>query len=233
VARGAYLVEGLGHCGACHTPRAATFQEEALTPRDGQRFLAGSRFNGWFAPSLRGGDMAGLGRWTASDIEAFLMTGRTDKFAAFGEMSLVVHHSTQFMTAADRIAVAWFLRTLPPASAKRPSAGVELTVSQTYLDECAACHGADGNGSPSGFPALARNPIVNTNDPTSLIHIVLTGGAMPATHAAQTQLVMPPFGQVLSDKKIADTLTFVRSNWGNHASAISPAKVTALRRSIG
>jgi alcohol dehydrogenase (quinone), cytochrome c subunit len=229
VARGAYLVEGLGHCGACHTPRALTLQEVALTAGNGSRYLAGSQFNGWFAPSLRGEAVAGLGRWAGADIEEFLASGRTGKFTAFGEMGEVVLHSTQYMTPADRAAIASFLHTLPPARGERAVA----VGSQAYLDNCSACHQEDGTGLASGFPALAGNPVVNTDDPTSLIHVVLAGDAVVNTHAAPSKLIMPPFGASLSDKDIADLLTYVRSSWGNHAPAVSAGLVKTLRGAIG
>lgn len=229
VARGAYLVEGLGHCGACHTPRAITLQEVALTAGDGSRFLAGSQFNGWFAPSLRGEAVAGLGRWAGADIEEFLASGRTGKFTAFGEMGEVVLHSTQFMTPADRAAIASFLHTLPPARGERAVA----VGSQAYVDNCSACHQEDGTGNAAGFPALAGNPVVNTGDPTSLIHVVLAGDATVNTHATASKLIMPPFGASLSDSDIADLLTYVRSSWGNRAPAVSAAQVKTLRGVIG
>ena len=229
VARGAYLVEGLGHCGACHTPRAVSLQEVALTAGEGPRYLAGSQFNGWFAPSLRGEAVAGLGRWAGADIEEFLASGRTGKFTAFGEMGEVVLHSTQIMTPADRAAIASFLHTLPPARGAQAVA----VGSQAYIDNCSACHQEDGTGNAAGFPALADNPIVNTDDPTSLIHVVLAGDATVNTHAAPAKLIMPPFGASLTDSDIADLLTYVRSSWGNRATAVSAEQVKALRGAIG
>ena len=245
VARGAYLVEGLGHCGACHTPRAITLQEEALTAQDDPRFLAGSQFNGWFAPSLRGEATSGLGRWAGADIEEFLATGTTTQYAAFGEMGDVVLHSSQFMTTDDRAAIAAFLQTLPPAPSNRVINGARtasegLTAAnvgqaglQGYLDNCAACHQEDGTGRASSFPALAGNPVVNSTDPTSLIHVVLAGDATVTTRAASPKLMMPPFNATLTDREIADVLTYVRSSWGNHAPAVPAARVKALRGAIG
>lgn len=242
VARGAYLVEGLGHCGACHTPRAFTMQEEALMPQDGLRYLAGSKFNDWFAPSLRGQRTVGLGKWVGADIEEFLKIGKTDNNAAFGAMGDVVLHSTQFMTAADRAAIAGFLQTLPAGSgegtaaataANPPSSGVVRTGEQIYRDHCAACHQVAGTGFPSSFPALAGNPIVNTADATSVIHIVLAGDAEVHTHGGPPSMTMPSFHAKLSDNEIADLLSYVRSSWGNHGPAVSSAQVKTLRAAIG
>lgn len=242
VARGAYLVEGLGHCGACHTPRALTMQEEALTPQDGPEFLDGSQFNDWFAPSLRGHGNVGLGRWAGANIEEFLKLGRTAKYAAFGEMGDVVLHSTQFMTTADRAAIASFLKTLAVASGAQaetaavanPSTAATVHAGeQVYRDNCAACHQTSGTGIPSAFPALAGNPIVNAKNAVSVIHIVLAGDAEVHTHGGRPPLVMPPFGADLTDSDIANLLTYVRSSWGNRAPAVSSAQVKTLRAAIG
>jgi mono/diheme cytochrome c family protein len=189
--------------------------------------------------------VAGLGRWAGADIEEFLASGKTGKYAAFGEMGAVVLHSTQFMAPADRDAIVSFLQTLPPAAfevaiagarsaSASPADGSDVRAgAQTYLADCADCHAAAGTGHASSFPALAGNPVVNTSDPASLIHIVLAGGAEVHTRDASSSLVMPPFGKSLSDAEIADLLTYVRSSWGNHAPPVSPDQVKTLRRKIG
>jgi len=243
IARGAYLVEGLGHCGACHTPRAATLQEEALTP-DSPLYLSGSHFNGWFAPSLRGEPVSGLGRWSRADIATFLGSGRTDKYTAFGEMGVVVQHSTQFITPADLTAVAAFLGTqrarsgdqamapLQSASAKLVASAVFHSGAQAFSDNCAICHADTGTGVTGGFPALASNPVVNADDPSSVIHIVLAGGGVVPTGGADSGLVMPPFADSLSDQDIASLLTYVRASWGNHAAPVTADMVKAVRQTI-
>jgi mono/diheme cytochrome c family protein len=244
VARGAYLVEGLGHCGACHTHRAITLQEVALTPAGGPRYLGGSHFNGWYAPSLRGEADAGLGRWSGGDIATFLGSGRTGKYTAFGEMGVVVQHSTQFVSKNDLAAIAAFLRTLraaPRGSSARArltpyathvAAASALAGLKVYGDNCAVCHQDNGAGAADGFPALAGNPVVNAEDPSSAIHIVLGGGQVIQTAGDQTPLVMPPFADSLSDQAAADLLTYVRSSWGNQASAVTPAQVAAIRAAL-
>jgi len=238
VSRGAYLVEGLGHCGACHTSRALTLQERALEPDRASRYLAGSRFNGWYAPSLRGDDVAGLGLWTDADIRDFLKSGRSGGVAAFGEMGEVVSHSTHDMTDGDLAAIASFLRTLPaPPHAQRlprpaPPTGVLAAGEAAYSQNCAACHQPNGQGVPQGFPALAHNPVVNAHDPTSLIHLVLKGGAIPKTTKSATPLIMPPFASSLSDQEAADILSYVRNAWGNRAPALSAGAVKSLRAAL-
>ena len=114
VSRGAYLVEGLGHCGACHTPRALTMQEKSLNAGEGSTFLSGSApLEGWIAKSLRGDHKDGLGSWSEGQLVQFLKTGRSDRSAVFGGMSDVVTHSLQYMTDADLTAIARYLKSLP------------------------------------------------------------------------------------------------------------------------
>lgn len=236
VARGAYLVEGLGHCGACHTPRGLAFEEDALTPQGGPQYLSGSQFNGWYAPSIRGGGSTGIGLWSGASVEEFLKTGKTRKYAAFGAMGDVVMHSTQHLTRADQAAIADFLHTLRPhaeaMATPPPTEGVLKTGQSTYDNNCSACHGKQGQGMASSYPALSGNPIVNTPDPTSLIHIVLDGASEVKTRKVAQPLAMPAFGSALSDKQIADLLSFVRSSWKNKAPAVTPDEVGTLRSSL-
>jgi mono/diheme cytochrome c family protein len=244
MARGAYLVEGLGHCGACHTPRAITLQEKALSDRDGSLYLSGGVNDNWVAPSLRGDAASGLGSVSEDELVTLLKTGRTDRSAIFGGMTDVVAHSTQYMSGADLAAVAHYLKSLAPrrqetavkydpATHQALFAGkVAATGAQLYVDNCATCHRTDGQGYAQAFPALAGNPVVNGSDPTSLIHLVLSGGTMPGAQAAPTQFSMPPFSQRLSDREIAEVLSFVRASWGNRAAAVSAAQVRKLRGAV-
>lgn len=244
LARGAYLVEGLGHCGACHTPRAFTLQEKALTASDGPAYLGGAAVDHWFAPSLRNGQPDGLGSLDAAELVALLKTGHTAHGAIFGGMGEVVHHSTQHMSDRDLADVAAFLKSLPsdragaapvydPAAARAMYAGdVSRPGARLYVDNCATCHRTSGHGYPASFPALALNPVVNSDDPTSLIHIVLAGGSTPGTGQAPTQFAMPSFADRLSDQEIATVLSFVRSSWGNHAPPVTASEVRKLRDAL-
>ncbi len=122
LARGAYLVEGLGHCGACHTPRSITMQEKALSNGErGEDYLAGSSapMDGWIAKSLRGDHRTGLGSWSEADLVSFLRTGRSERSAVFGGMTDVVEHSMQYLSDADLTAIARYLKSLPPRERPR------------------------------------------------------------------------------------------------------------------
>nr|BFD38774.1 cytochrome c [Pseudomonas sp. FFPRI_1] len=243
ISRGAYLVEGLGHCGACHTPRALTMQEKALSASDGSDFLSGSApLEGWIAKSLRGDHKDGLGSWSEEQLVQFLKTGRSDRSAVFGGMSDVVVHSMQYMTEADLTAIARYLKSLPANDPKDQPHQYDQQVAQAlwngddskpgaavYIDNCAACHRTDGHGYTRVFPALAGNPVLQSADATSLIHIVLKGGTLPATHSAPSTFTMPAFAWRLSDQEVADVVNFIRSSWGNQASAVKPGDVAALR----
>ena len=243
VNRGAYLVEGLGHCGACHTPRALTMQEKALNPAEGSQFLAGSApLEGWIAKSLRGDHKDGLGSWSEADLVQFLKTGRSDSSAVFGGMSDVVEHSMQYMSDADLMAIARYLKTLPPSNPDDKPHVYDNQVAQAlwkgddskpgasvYIDNCAACHRTDGHGYTRFFPALAGNPVLQTADPSSLIHIVLAGGTLPATQTAPSSITMPAFGWRLDDEEVAAVVNFIRTSWGNQGSSVTAKDVSKLR----
>lgn len=244
VSRGAYLVEGLGHCGACHTPRALTMQEKALSANDGSRFLSGSApLEGWIAKSLRGDHKDGLGSWSEEQLVQFLKTGRSDRSAVFGGMSDVVVHSMQYMSQDDLTAIARYLKSLPANDPADQPHQYDKQVAEAlwkgddskpgaavYIDNCAACHRTDGHGYTRVFPALAGNPVLQSDDATSLIHIVLKGGTLPATHTAPSTFTMPAFAWRLSDQEVADVVNFIRTSWGNQGSKVKAGDVADLRK---
>ncbi len=243
ISRGAYLVEGLGHCGACHTPRALTMQEKALSAADGNAFLSGSApLEGWIAKSLRGDHKDGLGSWSEEQLVQFLKTGRSDRSAVFGGMSDVVVHSMQYMSENDLTAIARYLKSLPAVDPKDTPHQYDKQVADAlwkgddsqrgasvYIDNCAACHRTDGHGYTRVFPALAGNPVLQTADATSLINIVLNGGTLPATHAAPSTFTMPAFAWRLSDQEVADVVSFIRGSWGNQGAPVKASDVKDLR----
>ena len=246
IARGAYLVQGLGHCGSCHTPRALTLQEKALD-ESGEAFLAGGPvIDGWLAVNLRGNPADGLGSWSNDDIVATLRSARSATHAVLGgAMGDVVVHSTQHLNDADLQAVAAYLKSLPPtkdqvssfkadpATAKALAAGQEGSRgAELYVDNCAACHRTNGQGYERVFPKIAGNSSVLSEDPVSMIRLVLAGSKLPATATAPSELGMPGFAWRLSDEEVAQLLTFIRSSWGNQAPAVNAEEVTKLRATL-
>lgn len=240
VNRGAYIVESLGHCGSCHTPRGIGMQEKALDSSEA-KFLAGGNLNGWEVPSLRG-----LPRWSNEEIVDYLETGRNDKAAVGGEMTAVIEHSTSHMTRDDLQAVAAYLKFLGgnPGLQKgdeqarqkteaKLTAGRNLTEGERlYIDNCGACHFVSGKGAPGAFPELDQATIVNAEDPGALIHTILAGAQLPSTAKAPSELAMPGFANRLSDDEVAKLATFIRQGWSNNASAVSEKQVSEVREKL-
>ena len=243
VSQGAYFVEGLGHCGECHTPRALTMQVKATTPAGGAAYLAGAVIENYFAPSLRNGGPGTLGAWSEEELAQFLETGANAQGIAFGSMSDVIIHSTQYMTPADALATAKYLKSLKspdeePATRFTYDATEHLALkngdaskpgARIYLDNCAACHRPDGVGYEQVFPRLAGNPVVQTGNPQSLVSIVLDGSQTPRTVRTPAQFTMPSSAWRLSDKDVAVVVNFIRTSWGNSASPVSSADVAKIR----
>ena len=249
--RGAYLVQSLGHCGACHTPRNLAGAEKATSEKGGAKFLAGAVIDGWYAQSLRnsGEGQAGLGSWTQKDLVEYLKTGRSAHTAAFGAMAEVVGNSTQHLSVPDLTSIAVYLKSLGDdtaanervALAPQTSSPTALTLRSgqasqpgalVYLNNCAGCHQTSGKGASLAFPSLARSSAVAADNPTSLIRIVLQGANMAGTAAAPSRLAMPGLDWRLTDANVADVLTFIRNSWGNQAAAVSPAEVAKVRKAL-
>jgi mono/diheme cytochrome c family protein len=238
--RGAYLVEGLGHCGACHTPRGWAFQEKALD--DGARaYLQGAALDAWSAPSLRGDLRTGLGGWSQEDLATFLKTGHNAKGTAFGSMLDVVNNSTPYLSDDDVSAMAAYLKSLPANEQQTAFAysdattkallggGAQQSGATVYLGYCASCHGADGKGQSPYIPPLAGNAAVPDSDPSSLINVVLNGDAPLVVKGTPDAYRMPQFRIQLTDDEIAGVLSFVRGGWGNGAAPVTTDQVKALR----
>ncbi|SDC81432.1 c-type cytochrome [Paraburkholderia lycopersici] len=234
--RGAYLTQGPGHCGACHTPRGIAFEEKALSDAgsDGRLYLSGATVESWHAIDLRN-------LWTVDDLVALLKTGQNQYTSAAGGMTDVIHHSTQYMSDADLKAMAVYLKSLPdgaagPAAEPAPAAAEPAGLFTSkgglgYLQFCASCHQTDGRGFASAFPPLGGNPAVLSDNPESLIHVVLTGWKSAQTATYPRVYTMPAFDQ-LSDQELADILTFVRTGWGGRKDAITASQIGKLRGRI-
>lgn len=247
-ARGAYLVQGLGHCGSCHTPRNLTMSEIAYSEVNNTDFLAGASqpMEGWVASNLRGDDLRGLGRVSEEQLYMLLRTGRNDTSAVFGSMSDVIVHSLQYLHDDDIQAIAHYLKTLPPANPAEPTYAYDDKISlalfngdasaagaRTYIDNCAACHRTDGKGYAQTFPALAGNQALQEELPDSLINIVLRGQTLHGVNQAPTAYTMPGFAWRLDDQEVADVLTFIRTSWGNQGQPVDASAVAHYRAKLG
>jgi mono/diheme cytochrome c family protein len=243
ILRGAYLVEGLGHCGACHTARGVTMQEKAYTSNGNTDFLAGGQvIDGWTVPSLRNEHGGGLARWSTADIVDFLKTGRNGHTASFGAMNDVVAHSTQYLSDADLTSMAVYLKSLPANNNAKPFVADKTVATQLfngkpatggaliYLNKCAGCHRSDGAGYGKAFPALAGNAVLQTRDATSAINIILSGGAVPSTNTAPSALTMAPYARELNDQQVADVVNFIQTSWGNQGGTVTPKDVAKVRK---
>jgi len=236
--RGAYIVQGPGHCGSCHTPRGLAFNEKALD-ESGAPFLAGALLDGWYAPSLRQDANSGLGRWSEPEIVQFLKTGRNKHAVVYGSMTEAFNNSTQFMADEDLAAIARYLKSLPgdpqrdgtPWQYQAVSAATRLDSpgAHTYVTRCASCHGLDGQGQAEWMPPLAGATSALAKENASAINITLNGSQRVVAAGVPDAYRMPAFREQLSDREIAEVLTFVRGTWGNQGGAVDAQAVGKLR----
>lgn len=228
--RGAYLVEGISHCGACHSPR------NRLGALVSAESLAGGTvpIDGWHAPNITSNTTFGIGNWTADDVHSFLATGHSPKGDAIGPMRGVIESSLQHLSQSDIDAIVAYVRSVPArnglglaymtAVPVDPDAGKQL-----YHDQCASCHGDDGNPTHAYYPGLRDNPVVQNLDPTDMVLQILHGGFQASTQANPYPYSMPPFGAELTDAQVAELASYVRRNFGNHAPYVWARDVSSLR----
>lgn len=230
--RGAYLVQGLGHCAACHSPR------NALGASAGVDVLTGGLMPvvNWYAPDLTRNSETGLASTALADVVQLLRTGSNGQAHTSGPMGEVVQHSLQHLSQADVRAMALYLQSRARAdagSAPPPPTRVAASVAErglkVYERHCATCHGEQGQGAQGLYPALAGNRAVLLGEPTNLVQALLYGGYGPATAGRPRPAGMPPFVLELDDRDIAAVLTHIRSQWGNAASEVTPLQVNRIR----
>jgi mono/diheme cytochrome c family protein len=225
--RGRYLVEGLGHCGACHTPKNLFGAD-----RRGRAFT-GNTVGGWFAPRLDAAERGGLKSWSVDDIAEYLASGRNGRSHADGPMAEVVVNSTSKMSDGDIHAIAVYLKSLPPGPpepAVLPPPETSTKAGQAiYVRACIACHEADGSGAPHIYPPLPGNPLLQSADPASTLRIILEGAQSVTTPRAPNKGSMPAYAKDLSDQQIADVTNYIRNSWGNAGSAVTAEQVAQAR----
>lgn len=237
--RGAYLVEGAGHCGACHKPKnflGGTDADQAL-----EGGWAGEH---WYAPDLTNDVRDGLGDWSVADVVEYLKTGSNSRSAAAGSMREVIVRSTQHLRDADLKAIAVYLKDQPGESSngeRSASTSVPTDTSAAkhdanqqgealYVDNCTGCHMADGKGLANVFPPLDGASAIRAENPDTVIHVVVAGQRMAMTDDKPTGLAMPSFAGKLTNEEIADVVSYIRGAWSNRASAVDSDAVAAVRK---
>jgi mono/diheme cytochrome c family protein len=205
--RGRYLVDALGHCGTCHTPKTY------LGADKNSAYLQGGRLQGWFAPNITADSRKGIGSWSVDELVSYLKTGSNRDAIATGDMTEEIVHSSSHMTDDDLKAIAVYLKSLVPEGGSAPPAlaasDSHMVVGQAiYKDSCAACHADAGTGSPGLFARLAGSHTVQSDDPTTLIRVVLAGAQGASTPSAPTSPAMPSFRWRLNDAEVASVLTY-------------------------
>ncbi|MEO8152523.1 MAG: c-type cytochrome [Rhizobacter sp.] len=225
--RGAYLVQGLAHCNACHGSR------NALGATGGPLDLGGGLIpmQNWYAPSLNDPHEAGVAEWEPQQIVALLKNGVNSKASVLGPMAEVVKSGTQYLSDADLLAMATYLKALPtrPIEQVTGQAGLSDRGAKLYDRHCASCHGEQGEGAAGIYPALAGNRAVTMASPANLVRVVREGGFAPSTAGNPRPFGMPPFATLLNNEDTAAVLTHVRGAWGNRASAVSELEVERYR----
>ncbi len=226
--RGAYLVEGVAHCGVCHTPKNLFGADKR-----GQLF-GGGLVQGWFAPRLDGAARSGLKSWSVDDIVEYLQSGRNGRSHAGGLMAEVVVNSTSKMSDADVRAIAAYLKDLPVGATEAlvalPPQAQMTDGERIYKGACIACHEADGSGAPRIYPPLPGNAGLQSADPTSTLRIILDGAQTVTTPRAPNTGSMPAYREKLSDQEIADVANYIRNSWGNAAPTVTAAQAAEVRK---
>jgi mono/diheme cytochrome c family protein len=227
--RGAYLVTGLGHCGACHTPKNSFGADKS------KQELYGGKLDNWVAPDLTANSRTGLGEWSVDDIAEFLATGRNAHAAAGGAMADVITYSTQYLSDADRRAIGVYLKGQPasPATASSPPDAASMhRGAEIYSDACSSCHLQNGVGQSRIFPPLGKDAMLQQGDPAGVLHLILAGTQIGVSESRPSALSMPSFAWKLSDQEIADVSSYIRNSWDNQAPAVTASEVAALRKKL-
>jgi mono/diheme cytochrome c family protein len=219
--RGAYLVEGLGHCADCHTPKNL-----AQAPIDSEAF-AGGKVDDWYAPNITSDPKEGIGTWSQQTIASFLKNGASQgKGVVFGPMAQTVHDSLSHLTDQDLSAMAAYIKTIPPKRnyklASLQTDGAQPAGEQVYLSYCSSCHQPNGHGIAGVIPNLADNGAVTAQGPQDVIRAI--DGGLPAQ---DTYGPMPGFATILTPQQIADVTNYVRTTWGNKAPATATADMAS------
>jgi mono/diheme cytochrome c family protein len=230
--RGAYIVQGAAHCGTCHTPKTL------LGGDNNGNALTGATLQGWFAPDITNDSRKGIGGWSKDDLVQYLKTGANDRTLASGPMAEAVTHSTSRMTDEDISAIATYLKdsglggSAPKPTPVAASDDAMRAGAAIYKDSCAACHRDTGAGEAHLFPRLAGSALLQSDDPATLVRVVLQGTRAVSTSSMPTAPAMPAFDWRLGDAQVAAVLTYIRNSWGNAASPVTASTIASQRTSL-
>jgi len=232
--RGAYLVEGLGHCSACHSPRNPAMAEIA-----GHAYAGGALqdkvgnagpVRRWSAVNLTSAK-EGLGNWPLEDLAKYLNTGLSAHAGSFGPMNDVIANSLTQLTKADAHAMAVYLKSLPAQDSKSAPVTADQARSgeAIYKDRCSSCHQSSGRGGLFTGPPVAGSAVAQADDPAALINVILYGPETAKDIATGSWETMKPFKDVLSDEEVASVANYLRGNWGNRGRAVTANEVARQR----
>jgi mono/diheme cytochrome c family protein len=233
---GRYLVEALAHCGACHTPR-----NWGLAERKGAELTGGihmdeveaGKSRAWSAPNLTSAEN-GLAKWSADELQKYLQSGSSRRAGVLGPMNEVIANSLRHLTGDDAVAMAAYIKSLPAAgeSSQQTLSDDERAAGQALYDKhCDECHLPTGRGGFRKAPPVAGSPIVQSRDAASLLNVILYGAnpAAESPDAFNAWEDMPGYKDKMTDTEIARLANFLRTNWGNQGSRVSPKSVAAQR----
>jgi mono/diheme cytochrome c family protein len=235
--RGAYLVEALAHCSACHSPRNRLGAERSEFAMSGGEYLDRVGDDGlhrpWSAPNLTSSER-GLGSWSAEDLAGYLKTARNDFLESFGPMNEVIMNSTRHLSTDDIVAMTTYLKSLPaiaPPAAESPEAITFGRGRTIYNLHCGTCHLPTGEGDPEMAPRLNKGSlVVQADNPASMINAILYGPEAPHPPLApKWREPMKEFQYLLDDEELAALGTFIRHSWENAAGSVTPAQVARQR----
>lgn len=231
--RGAYLVEGLGHCSACHSPRGLLMAEDADKPLWGgviEHPVTDTKLRRWSAVNLTSAKH-GLASWSQNDLAKYLQTGFSMRGGAFGPMTEVILNSLKHLSREDAQSMALYLKSLPGEEYRGETVSPELAQAgaEIYEERCSKCHSASGRGGFFTGPPLAGSAIVQAEDPSSLINIILYGPDMSEEISFGKWETMKSYGEVLNDDELAKLTNYLRGSWGNRGRPITIDEVARQR----
>lgn len=220
--RGAWLVAGPGHCGACHTPRGWMMQEKA-TSEQSMTYLSGAEVEGWYAPSLR------MLPYDAAETALLLKQGHNRTSAVTGPMSSVITDSTQYLSDDDRQAIGIYLQSIATSKPviNTASNAQWYDPEKNYQRYCSTCHGTEGEGVPNVVPALQRNLLATAPNPVSLIRVIAMGAETPLTQG-KLSWPMPGYRETLSNQQLADLTNYIRGRFAGIDQEVTASQIKSI-----